>query len=72
MQERIDRGDQFIFTTDPSTLPHPKYGYIDRVPNEFFTAKELEYSNSQDGKPKYRPSSTKKSEIKHEEEKKDE
>jgi hypothetical protein len=40
---RIARGDQFILATDPLTLPPVKGGWIEGLPNGYFTARELDY-----------------------------
>jgi len=39
--DRVARGDSFALVTDPSKLPKLVGGYIDNVPNGYFTAKEL-------------------------------
>lgn len=44
--ERVARGDSFGLVTDPSTLPKVLGGYIDGVPNGYFTAKELDLLKS--------------------------
>ena len=55
LQERIDRGDNFIIATNPKTLPPVKGGYIPGKPNGYFTARELEYLNKQGVKVEYKP-----------------
>jgi hypothetical protein len=42
LQERIDRGDNFLISTNPRTLPDAD-NYIPGVPNGVFTARELRY-----------------------------
>ena len=43
LQDRIDRGDTFILSTDPKTLPPVRGGYVEGQPNGYFTARELKY-----------------------------
>ena len=43
LQEKIDRGDVFILSTDPNSLPSVLGGYIEGVPNGYFTAREYDY-----------------------------
>ncbi len=52
LDARIQRGDDFIISTDPFSLPNPKTGYVPGKPNGFFTARELQYLNQQGIKPK--------------------
>jgi hypothetical protein len=55
LDERIARGDEFWISTNPSSLPPAKGGYVPGTPNGYFTARELEYLNSRGIKPKYKP-----------------
>jgi hypothetical protein len=48
LDERIQRGDKFILGTDPTTLPPPDaHGFIEGVPNGYFTAREVQYLQKQ-------------------------
>ncbi|MDC1142324.1 polymorphic toxin-type HINT domain-containing protein [Planctomycetota bacterium] len=47
LKERIRRGDDFLLATDRSTLPPVKNGYVPGKPNGYFTARELEFLESQ-------------------------
>ncbi|QDQ25033.1 hypothetical protein FNU76_00965 [Chitinimonas arctica] len=53
LQDRIDRGDNFIILTNPQSLPRVKGGFVEGQPNGYFTARELQYLNDRGIKPKY-------------------
>lgn len=50
LQDRIDRGDVFIMSIDPKTLPPVKGGFVPNQPNGYFTAREFDMLKKQGAK----------------------